>query len=120
MIAIDPNIHEGEREEYLFHIKGSELNLYVSIFSDDANKYNEYLAKAIRNHRKYWGETENKRYTSQGWISYPLTAASVIAKDNMNYELKIDSPYVPIWLVNYNYNQKSIPFSKIKRLSGII
>ncbi len=100
--ACNPNGYEVEREDYLLYIKGAELSLYRSIFSNEPQEYSKYLAEAILDHKKYWGNKE-RAYNNTGWISYPLIAACVIAHDSKEYPIEVDSPYVPLWLVKHEF-----------------
>jgi len=102
MEAIDPDLHDNERLDYLLYIKGPELDLYGCFLFEELQRYNSKLEEAILDHKKYWGN-EERDYDTEGWISYPLTAACVIAYDNKEYQGEIKSPYVPIWLVKHEF-----------------
>ena len=102
MESIRPSLHESEREEYILQIKGPELDLYTYFFSNEPEDYNRKLTKAVWDHKEYWGSDE-RDYDELGWISYPLTAACAIAHDNKQYDIEVDSPYVPLWLVKREF-----------------
>lgn len=102
MKACNPSKYEVEREDYLLYLKGAELSVYGSVFSDEPQAYKEKLTEAILDHKKYWGSKE-RAYDNTGWVSFPLTSACVVAYDNKGYEPEVDSPYVPLWLVKHEF-----------------
>ncbi len=98
MEATDPQNYEAVRFDYFLELKVPELSLYRCIFSNKPEEYNEELAEAVSLHKKFWGH-EERAYDKHGWVAYPLVAASVIAYGSKKYPIKVDSPYLPLWLV---------------------
>jgi Immunity protein 49 len=102
MRLTDPNLNDEARVDYLLELKVPELALYRCIFSSKAEEFNEELYSALVNHQHYWvnGELD---YASEGWLAYPLIAASVIAYGAKKFSIEVDSDYVPLWLVKAEF-----------------
>lgn len=89
-------LNDKERYDYLDYIKLPELELYTRIFSNDNKGFNEALAGALESHKKYWSKDPND---TEGWISFPLIAACMVAVETHNFNIEVTSDYLPMWLI---------------------
>jgi hypothetical protein len=60
----------------------------------DPVAFNQALADAVRQHKRYWSSTERLRNDPQGWVSINLTAAAALAHSR-GLPVEVDSDYVP-------------------------
>jgi hypothetical protein len=98
LILSDPDEHDADRFDYLMYLKVPELNLYLLAFSNDNEGFNEALFEALENHKKFWSKKDNKNY-AEGWISFPILCACLIAVNSKKYTIDVESDYLPMWLI---------------------
>lgn len=98
LILSDPDDHDADRFDYLMYLKVPELNLYMLAFSNDNEGFNEALVEALESHKKYWSQKDNKNY-AEGWISFPILCACLIAVNSKKYTIDVESDYLPMWLI---------------------
>lgn len=92
---------DDERLPYAHHILSPLLPLIRCIFTANAEaEFNQELREAVEMHKAYW--SKDKRKTS-GWVSFPLTALAVIAKDAKGYKMNFETDYIPAWIVNREF-----------------
>lgn len=96
----DPDKHEKARFDYLMRLKFPELNLYQFILEEDNNGFNKALKYALEQHKKFWEKNSNN---SAGWISFPLLTACIIAYNEFNINIEIESDYIPMWLITGDF-----------------
>lgn len=99
MEALKKTAHElndEERLNYLDYIKVPELELYIRIFGKEQEKFNIALVEALESHKKYWKKDPND---PEGWISFPIICACIIAYHSYGFKIDVESDYLPMWLV---------------------
>jgi hypothetical protein len=89
-------LNEKERLDYLDYIKLPELELYMRIFGNENEKFNISLGEALESHKKFWKKDPNN---PQGWISFPIICACIIAYESYDFKIEVESDYLPMWLV---------------------
>ncbi len=66
---------------------------------NDEKSFNEELYDAVSLHKEYWGsETDNRKNSSDGWISWLLLAPAALANDS-GLKMNFKTDYLPDWLV---------------------
>ena len=101
--AIKLTAHEfndKERLDYLDYIKLPELELYMHIFGDENEKFNISLAEALESHKKFWKKDPND---PEGWISFPIICACIIAYESYDFKIEVESDYLPMLLVTNDW-----------------
>lgn len=93
-------LNNKERYDYLDYIKLPELELYTRIFSNDNEGFNLALIEALENHKKFWKKKPND---TEGWISFPIICACIVALETHDFKIEVESDYLPIWLVTGEY-----------------
>ncbi|WP_417360707.1 immunity 49 family protein [Gallaecimonas pentaromativorans] len=89
------------RLPYAHHILSPLLPLVRCIFTANAEaEFNQELREAVAMHKAYWSKDELE---AQGWVSLPLTALAVIAKDAKGYKMSFETDYIPAWIVNREF-----------------
>jgi hypothetical protein len=77
--AIQPDAMPEATYDHALHVDGPLIDLFVPIFSGDADDFDAMLQKALELHVKYW--QRQPRNFLEGLVSVPLTALAVMAKD---------------------------------------
>lgn len=89
-------LNDKERLDYLDYIKLPELELYMRIFSNENERFNIALEEALESHKKFWKKDPND---PEGWISFPILCACIIAYESRDFKIEVESDYLPMWLV---------------------
>jgi hypothetical protein len=98
--AIDtsaPNLLESERADYILHLTSPIITLIYHMLKNDPEAFNQELESALEAHKNFWSQNGNQD-DSYGWISLPLTAICSLAVDNKEFNITVESEYLPSWL----------------------
>ncbi len=108
MIMMDstgPENYSHIRARYATNILMPMANLFMMVLTNvDEEKYQEVWRNAVKSHQDYWSSDSDLVEDYQGWVSFPILAASVMMFDKKGYKLPSDlndaeKLYVPKWLV---------------------
>ena len=105
MESTGPENYSQMRANYVAQILLPMANLFMMALTNvDEEKYHEVWRNAVSNHQEYWSSDTELAEDYQGWISFPILAASVLMFDKKGYKLPSDlsdaeTIYVPEWLV---------------------
>ena len=87
------------RLNYAWNIILPVLSFFpFALEGDPDGEYADKFKEAIEDHCRYW-QTEEKRYTWNGWRSLPLMAAAVLVFDSQGLKMPMDNDLVPRWIV---------------------
>lgn len=90
----DPQYIQADHQNFTYQLLLPFANVLTTVMSKAAErKFQEGMAKALVAHQKFWSLKEFESLP-RGWISLPLSAAMVLAKDHRNYNLSEDSTYL--------------------------
>ncbi|MAT90382.1 MAG: hypothetical protein CMC35_06780 [Flavobacteriaceae bacterium] len=95
LLLSDPKENKKDRAAYLDYLKFPELDVYRAIFSGKQDDFNKTLAEAVTDHKTFWSTDKNAN-APEGWVSFPLWAACLIAKDSKNFEITVETDYLPL------------------------
>jgi len=105
MESTGPENYTQMRANYVAQILLPMANLFMMALTNaDEEKYHEVWRNAVSSHQEYWSSDTELAEDYQGWISFPILAASVLMFDKKGYKLPSDLSdaekiYVPEWLV---------------------
>lgn len=69
-------------------------------------KYHEKLEAALVAHKQYFTDnmhSDNMEFDTNGWMALGITAIAAYAYDNFGLEPKIESEYIPEWLIKGDF-----------------
>jgi len=105
MESTGPENYTQMRANYVAQILLPMANLFMMALTNvDEEKYHDVWRNAVSSHQEYWSSDTELAEDYQGWISFPILAASVLMFDKKGYKLPSDLSdaekiYVPEWLV---------------------
>jgi hypothetical protein len=102
MELFDNNLIDKDRFIYTSKILFPQLPLYRCILSNLEDEFNEKLLEAVLYHKEFWGSKKLEE-DSEGWISLPMIAACVVAHDNKDFNITVETDYIPMWLVKKEF-----------------
>jgi len=105
MESTGPENYTQMRANYVAQILLPMANLFMMALTNvDEEKYHDVWRNAVSSHQEYWSSDTELAEDYQGWISFPILAASVLMFDKKGYKLPTELSdaekiYVPEWLV---------------------
>ena len=105
MESTGPENYTQMRANYVAQILLPMANLFMMALTNvDEEKYHDVWRNAVSSHQEYWSSDTELAEDYQGWISFPILAASVLIFDKKGYKLPTELSdaekiYVPEWLV---------------------
>jgi hypothetical protein len=96
----DPKFVEENYQDYVYFIVIPFIKLLAIAFLDvSEQEYKTAWNQAIKDHKHYWNSCARLRKEHDGWVSFPIMAASAFIFDKKGFKLPKESVYVPEWLV---------------------
>ncbi|MFE7311727.1 immunity 49 family protein [Streptomyces sp. NPDC057555] len=95
----DPDVLRHADADGVLRLMYPPMNLLTQLARGDAEKFNAELAKAIRWHKEYWTDDEDRELDAQGFVALGLTAVSCLARD-AGFALTVESEYLPEGLLD--------------------
>lgn len=95
------------RQKFINTIRQPELRLLQAILDGDAANFNRQLLSALEAHKQFWSQPSHS-LIPEGWISLPLLAACVIARNQHNFSIEVISDYLPQQLIDINWGSRVI------------
>jgi len=105
MAHTGPENYTAMRAPYATQVLMPMANLMVMALSNvDEAHYHHTWRKALESHVSYWTMDQDLKNSYNGWVAFPIIAASVMMYDKKGYKLPADLTddeklYVPEWLV---------------------
>jgi len=105
MAHTGPENYTSMRAPYATQVLMPMANLMVMALSNvDEAHYQQTWRKALESHIAYWTMDQELKNDYEGWVAFPIIAASVMMYDKKGYKLPADLTddeklYVPEWLV---------------------
>ena len=96
----DPKFVEEYYQDYVYFIVIPFIKLLAIAFLDvSEQEYKTAWNQAIKDHKHYWNSCARLRKEHDGWVSFPIMAASAFIFDKKGFRLPKDSVYIADWLV---------------------
>jgi hypothetical protein len=103
MNSTNPENLPERRHDFILYIRVPELVLYRCFLSNNEAEFNQKLVEALELHREFWTKTPEKSFNSDGLLSLPLLTVTALALHNKNFQLAVESDYLPIWLAQSDF-----------------
>ncbi|WP_327097449.1 immunity 49 family protein [Nocardia vinacea] len=91
-----------EDKEALLKVIYPPIILFYRYLQQDHEEFNSALADALRWHKEYWTETEDRAISSGGLVALDLLAIACLAHD-AGFPIDIESEYLPTALLKYTW-----------------
>lgn len=100
------------RYTFNLHVTNPQVDVIAAIVSKDQVAFDSALETALNLHRTYY-DTDRPGFGRPGdpfsWISFGLLAICRLALDH-GLEIRIESDYIPRWLLGFDFHAVELPF----------